>query len=160
MRKKVTQLLNKWLFETLGGTFAEGATLYVPTAQVDAKKLELSEGAVEGDVLSTGSSVTDGRVFPIATKSEAKAPYIVYDSIEVYYERTKDGSYPASVTARVVCVERSYTMAEELADAVEELLCDKYVGPLDAECVVTSRGSDYDANTGEFLEYVRIKVEL
>lgn len=159
MKKRVTQLLSNWLFEVLGGTFVEGATLYVPAGQVEAARLGL-EGVVEDSTLNIGYSITDGRVFPIATKSEVKAPYMVYDSIEVYYERTKDGSYPANVTARIVCVERSYTAAEALADAVEEKLADRCVESMGAECVVTSRGSDYDPNTGEFLEYIRIKVEL
>lgn len=158
---KVKNIMSGWLFNVLGGSFIENKTLYVGRAEAAAAQLNLEEGDVAEKQLNVaGISITDGRVFPVASLAEVKTPYVVYDSIDVQYERTKDGSYPSGATARVLCVDKTYSGAEALADKAEALLADQFVAPLNGECLVTSRGSDYDANTGDFFESIRIRVEL
>lgn len=101
----------------------------------------------------------DAKVFALASKQEVQGSYVVYDSIEVQREYTKDGSYPVSVTARLLVVDRSLTTAEFLADSVEALLADGYI-PNVGDIRVTQRRSDYDSATGEYVEEIRITVEI
>lgn len=101
----------------------------------------------------------DAKVFALASKQEVQGSYVVYDSIEVQREYTKDGSYPVSVTARLLVVDRSLTTAEFLADSVEALLADGYI-PNVGDIRVTHRRSDYDSATGEYVEEIRITVEI
>ena len=101
----------------------------------------------------------DATVFPLATRQEVSGPYVVYDSIELQRERTKDGSYPVAVTARILVVDKSYDSAEILADAVEAVLLDSVI-PSMGDIDVTARRSDFDPSTAEFLEEIRISVDL
>lgn len=157
---KPRKILSRWLFDTLAGTFVEGTTLYVSAAEYKSGELVL-DGEVEDDTLNpAGYSLTEGRVYPMTTKDDVKTPYVVYDSIETLYDNTKDGNKPSSVTARVLCVDRSSNAAEALADAVEDALNDAFVEGLDDTCAVISRRADYDAGTGEFLEEIRIRIDV
>lgn len=101
----------------------------------------------------------DAKVFALASKQEVQGSYVVYDSIELQRQYTKDGSYPVSVTARLLVVDRSLTTAEILADSVEAVLADGYI-PNVGDIHVTTRRSDYDSATGEYVEEIRITVEI
>lgn len=101
----------------------------------------------------------DAKVFALASKQEVQGSYVVYDSIELQRQYTKDGSYPVSVTARLLVVDRSLTTAELLADSVEALLADGYI-PNVGDIRVNQRRSDYDSATGEYVEEIRITVEI
>lgn len=157
---KPSKILSRWLFKALAGTFVEGTTLYVGAAEAKDNVLTMN-GEVTGSTLSSaGYSITDGRVYPLATKEDVKTPYVVYDSIETLYERTKDGTVPSAITARVLCVDKSCTAVEAIADAVEATLADAYIEGFDDSVVMTSRRCDYDAGTAEFLEEIRIRIDL
>lgn len=156
---KPTKILGKWLFDTLGGVFVENATLYMP-GSVDNATADISgvDGVVDRELI--GYSITDGRVFPIATKEEVKCPYVVYDSMEVRYSRTKDGQYPDSVHARVLLVDKTQRGAEELADIAESKLANAKVPALRSTCYVESRKVGFDPDTREYLEELRITIQL
>lgn len=156
---KPIQLLSQWLFARLAETFVEGGTLYVTKGQVDQGSLYLGDGEVTGDDL-TAYSITDGRVYPLATKMEVKCPYIMYDGLETIYGRSKDGTFPESLQARVLCVAKDFGQAQNLADAVEARLDDAAIPSLGTIAELVSRRCDYDAGVDEYLEEIRIKVEL
>ena len=159
MKRKPTTLLNKALFGLLAGTFVEGATLYVNRGTAEMGALELP-GTVEDGVLKIeGYSITNGQIYPLASKNDIKGAYLIYDSIEVAYSGTKDGREPSSVSARVLAVDKTYGGVEALADAIEEKLSGAYVAGL-GEIELLSRGSDYDASRGDFLEEIKIYIEL
>lgn len=156
---KATKILGKWLFDTLGGVFVENATLYMP-GSVDGATAKAMGAADVADGELIGYSITDGRVFPIVTKEEVKCPYVVYDSMEVRYSRTKDGQFPASVHARVLLVDKTQRGAEELADIAEAKLANAKVPALRSTCYVESRKVGFDPGTREYLEELRITIEL
>ena len=101
----------------------------------------------------------DATVFPLATKQEVNGAYIMYDSIELLYERTKDGNYPIAVNARVLAVDKSYDSVELLADTVEAMLVDGVI-PEMGDVIVASRRSDFDPSTAEFIEEIKISVDI
>lgn len=153
--------LSRWLFSTIAGTFVEGTTLYISVAQVAQGELQLPESAtVEDGTLTVGYSIAEGHVYPMCTQREVKRPYVMYDSIEVLYDSTKDGNEPTELNARVLCVHKTSPEVQALADSVEDLLNNAYIKSLDACCYVTSRRLDYDAQDGDFLEELRINVRL
>lgn len=156
---KATKLLGQWLFDTLGGVFVENATLYMP-GSIDGVTAEAigAAGVVDGELI--GYSITDGRIFPIATKEEVQCPYVVYDSMEVRYSRTKDGQYPDSVYARVLLVDKTQGGAERLADIAEAKLANAKVPTLSSTCYVESRKVGFDPGAREYLEELRISIEL
>lgn len=154
-----TRIISEWLFATLAGVFVEKATLYVPKGSVVGGRLNL-EGADVEDGKIVGYSITDGRVYPLATKEDVKTPYVTYDGITVNYEVTKEGSAPDSMSFRVLCVERSFGSALALADSVEAALNNSFVAEVGSWLTVTSRSSDYDSQTGEFVEELRFSISL
>ena len=103
-----------------------------------------------------GSDVT---VFQLASKTEVQGAYAAFGGMEVRWERTKDGSYPVSVSASVSIVDESLTTVDMLADAVEAMLLDSTVTQLGDVCV-DSRRSDYDAATGEYIEEIKLTIYL
>lgn len=107
-----------------------------------------------------GAGVADGRIFRYTAKGEVKGGYILTDSVEVTYDGNKDCHYADGITARIVCVDKSEGGAENLADTIEELLDGAHIATLDGCIEVTARRCDYDAAIDEFLEEIRIKVEL
>ena len=157
--KTPKKILCEWLFAELAGTFVEGLTLYLPMGGVAESVLDAQQLSVTGGKLS-GYSVTEGRIYPIATKEDVKAPYVTYDSLVVTYESTKDGVEPDKVSFRILCVDRSYTAVEALADAVETRVNNAYVVLL-ASCVeAVSRRSDFDSSTGEYIEELLFNINL
>lgn len=154
-----TKIISEWLFATLAGIFVERSTLYVPKGSVVGGQLNL-EGVDVKDGNLIGYSVTNGRVYPLATKEDVKTPYVTYDGITINYEVTKEGSAPDSVSFRVLCVERGFGAAVDLADAVEAELNNSYVAEVGSWLTVTSRSSDYDSQTGEFVEELRFSITL
>lgn len=156
---KPSKIVSEWLFSTLAGVFVEGATLYVPKGRSAEGVLTTQGGAVDDGKL-IGYSITEGRVYPIATKEDVKSPYVTYDSITVNYEPTKDGAIPDSLSCRVLCVDRSYTAVEALADAVEGALNNAWVDELGSCLLMRSRRSDYDPSTGEFVENLNFSITL
>lgn len=155
---KPTKLLGQWLFEKLGGVFVENATLYIP-GSVDGITASTSDASIVDKEL-IGYSMTDGRVYPIATKEDVKCPYIIYDSMEVRYVRTKDGQHPDSVHARVLIVDKTQSSAEHLADIAESKLANARMPDLRSTCYVDSRKVGFDPGTREYLEELRISIEL
>lgn len=154
-------ILSQWLFNNLAGTFIEGSTLYVGAAEVAMGEIDLSSyGIVEGNTLNTGFSIANGQVYPISTKKDIKGPYVVYDNLEVLYDSTKDGTFPSGLSARVLCVDKGYNAVEALADAVERKLLNAYIVELDADVELKSRRIDFDPNTGEYLEELRISLTI
>ena len=112
-----SKAISDWLFATLGGIFVENATLYVPRGAVSEGVLN-AVGATVQDGALVAYSMTEGRVYPIATREDVKMPYMTYDNITVSYEATKDGAEPDGLSFRVLCVERDYDAVVALADAV------------------------------------------
>lgn len=159
MKRRPTTLLNKCLFELLAGTFVEGATLYVNRGTEEQGALGLAGTVKDGVLTIEGYSITGGQVYPLVSKSDIKGPYVVYDDIEVAYASTKDGREPSSVSARVLGVAKEYHAAEALADAIEEKLSGAYAPGL-GEIEIVSRRSDYDPSRGDFLEEIKIYIEL
>jgi hypothetical protein len=156
---KPSRILSKWFFDNLAGTFVDKAVLYVSTAQVAQGRLELPIGNVAGQDLYAGYTIANGQVYPVATTKEIEGAYVIYDNITTLYEATKDGTTPSSLTARVLCVDKTFDAAEALADAVEDKLIDAYIAELG--CItLESRKVGYDSATGEFLEEFNIKIEL
>lgn len=154
-----TKIISEWLFATLAGVFVERATLYVPKGSVVGAQLNLVGADVkDGEII--GYSITDGRVYPLATKEDVKAPYVTYDGITVSYEVTKEGSSPDAVSFRVLCVDRDYDATILLADAVEAELNNSFIAEVGSWLTLTSRGSDYDSQTGEFVEELRFSITL
>ena len=153
------KILSNWLFSALAGTFVEGVTLYINRGQASDALLNVEGAEVTEEKLVTGYSITNGRVYPIATRQEVKAPYVVYDSIRTTYSSTKDGTFPSSITARVMCVDKDYEAVGALADTVEARLDGAGVDSLGV-IEMTSRSSDYDASTDEFVEELIIKIDL
>ena len=153
------RVVGEWLFSKLAGVFVEGATLYVPKGLVTEGVLNPGEAEVADGKL-VGYSLTEGRVYPIATKEDVRAPYVTYDNITVNYEATKDGSYPDNLTCRVLCVDRGYTLVEALADAVEATLNNAWVEAVGSEILLSSRTSDCDPSTGEYIEELRFSITL
>ncbi len=156
---KPSKIISDWLFATLGGIFVEGGTLYVPKGYVSEGTLTAIGATVEDGAL-VGYSLTEGRVYPLATKEDVKAPYVIYDNIVVTYEATKDGSLPDSLSFRVLCVDRGYGAVESLADAVEEALNNALVEGFGSGLSLLSRGSEYDASTGEYVEELRFSITI
>ena len=156
---KPKKIISEWLFARLAGVFVEGATLYVPNGSVGDGFLA-ADGVEIEDGRLVGYSITEGRVYPIATKEDVRAPYVTYDNISVVYDVTKDGSEPESLTCRVLCVDRSYTAVDALADAVEAELNNAWVAELDSALMMTSRRSDFDASTGEYVEELFLTINL
>ncbi len=156
---KPKKIISEWLFARLAGVFVEGATLYVPNGSVGDGFLTADGVEVEDGKL-VGYSITEGRVYPIATKEDVKAPYVTYDNISVIYDATKDGAEPESLTCRVLCVDRSYTAVDILADAVEASLNNAWVAELGSALMMTSRRSDFDASTGEYVEELFLSINL
>lgn len=156
---KPKKIISEWLFSHLAGVFVEGVTLYVPGGQV-ADGVLSAEGMNSQGAELIGYSITAGRVYPIVTKEDVKAPYVTYDGITINYEITKDGSEPDNLTFRVLCVDRGYGAVEALADAVEAALNNAWVGELCSSLALTSRRSDYDAATGEYLEELRFVITI
>lgn len=156
---KPSTRLSQWLFDVLGGTFIEGSTLYVSDAAVEQGRLSLPGEVSDGIIDIGGYSVTDGRVFPLVSKDDIKGAYIVYDSITITYEGTKDGRYPSIISARILCVDKTYDNAEKLADSIEDVLDGRYVPELGCIELLT-RKSDYDPGRGDFLEEITISIEL
>ena len=157
--KKPAKIISDWLFSTLAGVFVEGSTLYVPKGSVSEGVLASGNIDVK-DSRIVGYSITAGRVYPLATKEDVKTPYVTYDSITVNYDATKDGCFPSSLTFRVLCVEKTYTAVDALADAVEDALNNAYVDELDSELIITTRASEYDAGVGEFVEELKFSITL
>lgn len=155
---KPGRIVGDWLFASLAGIFVEGATLYAPRGAVSDGVLDLDATLQDGALV--GYSLTEGRVFPIATKEDVKAPYVIYDSITVNYEATKDGSFPDSLTCRVLCVDRGYAAVEALADAVEATLGNAWVDGIGSSLQLNSRRSDFDVATGEYLEELRFSITI
>lgn len=156
---KPKKVISEWLFARLAGVFVEGATLYVPNGSVGDGFLT-ADGVEIEDGRLVGYSITEGRVYPIATKEDVRAPYVTYDNISVVYDVTKDGSEPESLTCRVLCVDRSYTAVDALADAVEAEINNAWVTELDSALMMTSRRSDFDASTGEYVEELFLTINL
>lgn len=152
------KLLGEWLFNVLGGVFVENGTLYL-TGEVDNATLVVDNVTVDnGDIV--GYSLTEGRVYPIATKEDVKCPYVIYDSVAVQYGETKDGPYAQSVTARILAVDKTQAGAEGIADKAEKLLSGAPVKTLGSACKLEARANGYDAATREYLEELRITIEL
>lgn len=156
---KPGKIISDWLFATLAGVFVENATLYVPKGAVSDSVLSL-DSAVVRDGKFVGYSMTEGRVFPLATKENVKTPYITYDNIAVAYVPTKDGSVPDSLTCRVLCVDRGYTEVGALADAVEVALNNAWVEGLGGALLLDSRRSNFDTATGEYLEELFFSITI
>ena len=154
---KPSKVMSEWLFATLAGIFVEGVTLYVPKGRSAEGILSVQDGTVDDGKL-IGYSITEGRVYPIATKEDVKAPYVTYDSIIINYESTKDGSIPDSLSCRVLCVDRGFTAVEALADAVEAALNNAWVDDLDSCLALRSRRSDFDPSTGEYVEDLNFSI--
>lgn len=154
-----SKAISDWLFATLGGVFVENATLYVPRGAVSEGVLNVVGATVQDSAL-VAYSITEGRVYPIATREDVKTPYMTYDNITVSYEATKDGAEPDGLSFRVLCVERDYDAVVALADAVEGQLNNAWVDELDGALELTSRRSDYDAATGEYLEELRFSITI
>jgi hypothetical protein len=158
---KPSSILSRWLFETLAGTFVEGTTLYITPAEVTLGSIDVPTATVDKTLLKVGGySITDGQVYPIASKSEIKGAYVIYDSIKVLYESTKDGTEPSSITARILAVDKGYEKVDALADAIEARLANAYIKGLGSSIVLESRSTGYDADTGEFLCEIRISVNI
>jgi hypothetical protein len=156
---KPKKVISEWLFARLAGVFVEGTTLYVPNGSVGDGFLA-ADGVEVEDGRLVGYSITEGRVYPIATKEDVRAPYVTYDNISVVYDVTKDGSEPESLTCRVLCVDRSYTAVDALADAVEAEINNAWVAELDGALMMTSRRSDFDASTGEYVEELFLSINM
>ena len=157
---KASKILSRWFFETLAGTFVEGTTLYVSAQEAERGELGLSGTVDAGNLTIAGYSITNGQVYPLATKKDIKGAYIIYDSIEISYDTTKDGTYPSAISARLLCVDGGFTTVEALADAVEDKMRDAWVPALDSTVELLTRRSDYDSNTNEYLEEIRIRLQL
>lgn len=153
------RVISEWLFATLAGVFVEGATLYVPKGSSTEGVLN-AMGATAEDGKLIGYSITEGRVYPIATKEDVKSPYVMYDNIVISYESTKDGAEPDNLTFRVMCVDRSYTAVEALADAVEGVLNNAWVEDLGSCLLMRQRRSDFDPATGEYVEELNFYITL
>lgn len=154
-----SRVISEWLFATLAGVFVEGATLYVPKGSSTEGVLN-AMGATAEDGKLIGYSITEGRVYPIATKEDVKLPYVMYDNIVIDYEATKDGAEPETLSCRVMCVDRGYTAVEALADAVEGALNNAWVEGLDSALLLRQRRSGYDPATGEYVEELTFNIIL
>lgn len=156
-----TTILSRWLFDNLAGTFVEESTLYVGRAEADMGVLNLSAGEVQdGELHISGYAIKDGQIYPLATKKDIKGAFVVYDNIEVMYGQTKDGPYAEQLTCRILCVDKTFHGVESLADAVEEKLSGAYIQELQGFVDILSRKAGYDPNTGEFLNELKLKVDL
>ena len=107
------------------------------------------EKALDGDAI----------VFPLAIKKEVDGAYVLCDDFDLQREVTKDGTQPVSISARVLIVDKSLTTAEELADTVEAVLLNGIV-PGMGDIEVTSRRPDFDTATGEYVEEIRLTINL
>lgn len=154
-----SKAISDWLFATLGGVFVENATLYVPRGAVSEGVLN-AVGATVQDGALVAFSMTEGRVYPIATREDVKTPYMTYDNITVTYEATKDGAEPDGLSFRVLCVERDYDAVVALADAVAGKLNNAWVDILASALALTSRRSSFDAATGEYLEELTFELTI
>lgn len=156
---KPIKIISGWLFDMLAGTFVEGTTLYVGMGNVTEGVADMSDTVTDGAIIA-GYALTDGRVYPLATKEDVKTPYVTYDDITLNYSATKDGSAPSDISFRVMCVERSYTGVDALADAVEAKLNNVWIGALSDYAQLQSRRPGYDPSTGEFIEELRFKIDI
>lgn len=156
---RVTKELSVWLFEALRGMYTSGVTLYVGALQAAQAALELPGDVNDVTLTLTGEILGGNETYPMCTKEEVKTPYITYDNIEVIYASTKDGAYPDSVSARVLCVHKTFTDAETLCDSVVARINGATIPAL-GRVKVTTRRADYDDGTREYLEELRITVEL
>jgi hypothetical protein len=154
-----SKAISDWLFATLGGVFVENATLYVPRGAVSEGVLNVVGATVQDGAL-VAYSITEGRVYPIATREDVKTPYMTYDNITVSYEATKDGAEPDGLSFRVLCVERDYDAVVALADAVAGKLNNAWVDILSSALTLTSRRSSFDAATGEYLEELTFELTI
>lgn len=154
-----SRVISEWLFATLAGVFVEGATLYVPKGAAAEGILE-ARGATLEDGKLIGYSITEGRIYPLATKEDVKSPYVTYDNISISYEATKDGAEPDELTCRVTCVDRSYTAVEALTDAVEAALNNAWIDELGSCLYLRQRRSDFDPATGEYVEELIFYITL
>lgn len=158
MRKPKT-ILSEWLYNALRGMYTSGVTLYVGRLEAEMANLTLPGEVRDNVLVLTGEIISGNNTFPICTKEEVKTPFFTYDSIEVTYGGTKDGRYPETITARVVCVHSTYTDAEALCDDVEARIHGSYIPGLGI-LEVQARRSAYEQATGEFFEELKINVEL
>lgn len=155
MRPK--SILSNWLYVALRGYYAAGVSLHVGEAERAQGNIIL-EGDVEGDTLVLDDVGCDP--YPFNTKKEVNGDYIIYDSLKVAYADTKDGHYPESVSARILCVSKEYERVEALCDSVESRISGAYIEELDNTVKLLSRSSDYDDAAKEYLEELLITVEL
>ena len=156
--RKPTKLISKWLFETIAGTFVENGILYTPDSYGNGAVV-VPGNYEDGTLTLDDGVIADGKIFPLVVKSELKAPYIVYDSFRTTFTSSKDGVFPETVTFRLLIVGRTYNEVEVLTEAVESVIIGKDVDNA-GEVRVTEDRSDYDANTGEFVEEIHCLINL
>lgn len=152
-------VLSRWLFEELAGTFVEGATLYVPRSAVEDGGIVIDGEVDENTQTVEVYSITGGRVFPLASKNDIEGAYMVYDSIEVMYESTKDGREPSGISFRILAVDCTYDGVEALADAIEAAMEGATVPEL-GDVEIYTRRSDFTPERGDYIVEFKLSISL
>lgn len=102
---------------------------------------------------TTVFSMIGTKVFPLMTKEPQSLPWIVYDNIEVNYEKTKDQCLATDATLSILCAASTNDSCTALYKAVEAAINMK------DGCSVDKMVSSYDDNVG-FINEINIKIEL
>lgn len=73
---------------------------------------------------SAVAALTSGRVSPFITREPQQLPWIVWDNVEIEWERDKDSNDPKNANAVITCAAATADASYELADAVIDALND------------------------------------
>jgi hypothetical protein len=104
------------------------------------------------------SKMIADNIFPLRTKEAVKGGYIVIDSFETVNSSTKDGVFPESLSARLLCVDKTYSSASALAASVESVIKSLYIPQFGDVLAVVQKKEGIEGE--EFLQELIIKIDL
>lgn len=71
------------------------------------------------------ASLTSGRICPFITREPQQLPWIVWDNVEIDWDRDKDSNDPTTASAVIMCAAATADASYELVDAVIGALNDR-----------------------------------
>lgn len=104
------------------------------------------------------SRMVSDNIFPLRTKEDVRGGYVILDSFETGFSSTKDGFYPENLSARILCVEKTYTSASALAARIETVIKNLYVPQFGDVLAVVQKKEGIEGD--EFLQELIIKIDL
>ena len=104
------------------------------------------------------SKMIADNIFPLRTKEAVKGGYIVIDSFETVNSSSKDGFFPESLSARLLCVDKTYSSVSALAARVEAVIKSLYIPQFDDVLAVVQKKEGTEGD--EFLQELIIKIDL